>query len=206
MAKAKGTGARGALGRFNFAHLIGGSPKPAAEDAPEEKEEDEPEGNEEDSPTGEGEDEPDVAEGDEPEPEGEGEDTPEGEGEEEETEAAAAFAGVIAAAEARGAAKERQRCASIFGSKHAAGRIGMAAELAFNTSLDAKAAIGVLSQSPAEKKGGALAAAMSKQKQPQVGSDAPASGKGADAAVQTALGHFAALTGRKLKTNGGKAA
>jgi len=157
MAKAKGTGARGALGRFNFAHLIGGAPKPAAEDAPEEKEEDEPEGTEDDDPKGEGE-----------ESEGEGEDEPEGEGEEDDTEAAA-FAGVISKAEARGAAKERERCASIFGSEHAAGRIGMAAELAFNTSLDAKTAIGVLAQSPAEKKGGGLAAAMAKQKNPALG-------------------------------------
>lgn len=191
MAKAKGAGARGALGRFNFAHLIGGAPKTAAEDAPEEKDEDAPEGTEDDAPEGEGEDEPESTEGDEPE--AEGEDEPEGEGEEDDTEAAA-FAAVIAAAEARGAAKERERCASIFGSQHAAGRIGMAAELAFNTGLDVKTAVGVLAQSPAEKKGGGLAAAMAQQKNPALGNGGTGS-KGTQSAdsrlVQRAAEMFA---------------
>ena len=44
----------------------------------------------------------------------------------------------------RGRQAERQRCAAIFGSPHAAKNIPQAAELAFNTTLSADAAIGIL--------------------------------------------------------------
>ncbi|WP_413506692.1 hypothetical protein [Serratia proteamaculans] len=44
----------------------------------------------------------------------------------------------------KGRRAERKRCASIFGSKHAAGRPDMAAHLAFNTRMSAGEAIGTL--------------------------------------------------------------
>lgn len=44
----------------------------------------------------------------------------------------------------RGRQAERKRCAAIFGSQHAAKNIPQAAELAFNTTLSAEAAIGIL--------------------------------------------------------------
>lgn len=52
------------------------------------------------------------------------------------------------AAEAR--ARERARCAAIFASPHAAGRIPMAATLAFTTTLPRAQAIAILASSPAQ--------------------------------------------------------
>jgi hypothetical protein len=47
--------------------------------------------------------------------------------------------------------RERARCAAIFGSKHAAGRVAAAANLAFNTKMTASQAIGVLKTLPQEE-------------------------------------------------------
>ncbi|WP_392563210.1 hypothetical protein RHO12_12710 (plasmid) [Orbus sturtevantii] len=49
----------------------------------------------------------------------------------------------------QGKKAERQRCAKIFSSPHAAGRADMAAHLAFNTNLSAKEAVGILASMPA---------------------------------------------------------
>lgn len=45
--------------------------------------------------------------------------------------------------------RERERCAAIFGSKHAAGKVELACSLAFDTSLTRKEAIAVLAKTPA---------------------------------------------------------
>jgi hypothetical protein len=47
--------------------------------------------------------------------------------------------------------RERARCAAIFGSKHASGRVAAAANLAFNTKMTASQAIGVLKTLPQEE-------------------------------------------------------
>lgn len=71
--------------------------------------------------------------------------------------------------------RERARCAAIFKSKHAAGRPHIAAELAFNTTLTARQAIGVLASIAAgdaaapKTRSGGLAAAMATIANPKVG-------------------------------------
>tara|TARA_R110002110_G_scaffold64634_4_gene178575 strand:+ start:29 stop:592 length:564 start_codon:yes stop_codon:yes gene_type:complete len=67
-----------------------------------------------------------------------------------------------------GRKRERERCAAIFASEHAAGREGLAATLAFTTSLTAKQAVVAL-QSTAPGKGGGLAAAMAAHQNPNLG-------------------------------------
>jgi hypothetical protein len=47
--------------------------------------------------------------------------------------------------------RERTRCAAIFGSRHAAGRVASAAQLAFATRMSAKQAIGMLKTLPTEQ-------------------------------------------------------
>lgn len=49
---------------------------------------------------------------------------------------------------AKGRTAERARCAAIFASEHASGRVELAARLAFATDMTAAAAIGVLEASP----------------------------------------------------------
>lgn len=125
--------------------------------------------------TAEGEDDPektdDAAEG-EGDPEkkddvAEGEDDLEEEDEDEvdpEKEKEAAFRkGII-----EGRRRERERCAAIFSSEHAAGREGMAATLAFTTKLPAKQAVAAMAAT-AVGKSNSFADAMSKQINPKIG-------------------------------------
>lgn len=132
---------KGLLSRF--AHLAG----VRAEDQtdPEDRAEDETE-----DPEAEGDDPEEPEAGDDPE------DEPD-ESAEDETETA----------EARAArARERARCAAIFASPVSAGRVPLAARLAFTTTLPAKAVIGILGDAEparAEGKRGGLAAAMQRR-------------------------------------------
>lgn len=64
--------------------------------------------------------------------------------------------GNSAAASAR--RRERERCAAIFGSKHAEGRAPLAAHFAFNTTLSRSEAIAALAATPATAQPGARAA------------------------------------------------
>lgn len=53
------------------------------------------------------------------------------------------------AAERRGAIRMQKRCAAIFQSKHAAGNVALAAQLAFNTRVSADEAIGLMAAAAA---------------------------------------------------------
>lgn len=70
---------------------------------------------------------------------------------------------------------ERRRCARIFGSKHAAGNITLAASLAFNTGMSSSAAIDVLKGNAQPQSSGSrrvsLDERMSKVKNHQLGND-----------------------------------
>ena len=104
-----------------------------------------------------------------------------------------------AATEARTA--ERQRIRTIIQSEAAAGRQDMAAHLAFETEMNADAAIALLGKAPAAttKPIGALAAAMANTEQPGIGADAVAEdGKPAPQSKANAiLADFNKATGRK---------
>jgi len=67
---------------------------------------------------------------------------------------------------------ENKRCAAIFASPHAANNVSMAAQLAFETRLSSKEAIGVLATAPLPSTLVALDDRMRGVKNPQVGSDA----------------------------------
>lgn len=81
-------------------------------------------------------------------------------------------------------AKERARCAAIFGSKAAAGRPDVAAHLAFATDMSANQAIGLLNSfaagaaAPAPKRQ-SLGSRMANVQVPNVGASAPAARGGA---------------------------
>lgn len=143
---------------FSFAHLgaLMTARKPRAAETPIEEEEAE----------------------DMPEEDTDGEDTPEEEAEEtqddeKKDEPAASLSAkekkAQAAGRKAGAEAERKRCASIFQAKEAAGREALAAELAFNTSMTAEAAIAVLKSSP---KASSLSSRM-KAHDPKIGAAAP---------------------------------
>jgi len=67
---------------------------------------------------------------------------------------------------------EKKRCAAIFASEHAAGRIPLACELAFGTSMTAAAAIRVLSAATPDQATNPLAAALAAQPKHDIGTDA----------------------------------
>lgn len=80
-----------------------------------------------------------------------------------------------AKAERRGAIRMQKRCATIFQSKHAAGNVALAAQLAFNTRMSADEAIGVMaaaSSGPAAPRASSLRERMSAERPPVVGPDA----------------------------------
>ncbi|MCG5240087.1 hypothetical protein MCW82_09945 [Azospirillum doebereinerae] len=119
---------------------------------------------------------------------GEGEDTAEGGGEGEDTagggegedtaaggEDDAEAAASVSVAYARGRADEKARCAAIFAEPAAAGNIAATCELAFNTTLSAKQAAGVLAVTGG-KGGGGLRQAMHALTTPKVGSAGPGAG------------------------------
>ena len=94
--------------------------------------------------------------------------------------------------------EERARCAAIFASSEAAGRIGMAAELAFNSDMPADKAISLLKMTPRQS-AGKLAKAMETLGNPQVGADAgaaPATGS-ADAIAASIIAAGQSLRGVK---------
>lgn len=166
--------------KFSFAHLGALLPakKPRAAEAPAEEEEAE----------------------DIPEDDTDGEDRPEEEAEETQDDekkdepAASALSTkekkAFAAGRKAGAEAERNRCASIFQSKEAAGREALAAELAFNTGMTAEAAAAVLKSSP---KASSLSSRM-KTHDPKIGADAPAP---ADNRVAAAASAYRARRGLK---------
>src|SRR5690606_13785020 len=92
---------------------------------------------------------------------------------------------------------ERERCAEIFGSAEAAGRVAMAASLAFETDLTAAQAIGLLKTAP--KQGGSLAARMAAAPDPKLGAGGES---GASLAEEDRLANSIIAAGAKLK--GGK--
>lgn len=93
----------------------------------------------------------------------------------------------------KGRRAERKRCAAIFGSKHAAGRPDMAAQLAFNTRMSAREAIdtlatmGAVAPHPQGRK--SLDARMREAEQTRLGPDGekPATGKNALVSKMTSL-------------------
>lgn len=141
------------MNKFSFAHLLGLNIAAKASRAAEEEEEDqnaeeESENEEDDDKSSKkskkakkaNEDDPDAedddpdAEDDEDDPDAEDDDDdPDAEEEEDENKDVK-----------KGRKAERQRCAAIFSSKHAAGRPDLAATLAFTTRLTAKEAIRVM--------------------------------------------------------------
>lgn len=126
-----------------------------------------------------------------------------GEGEGAESAAAPAATKPAAAAAAttdavrQAALDERTRCATIFASPDAAGRVAMAASLAFETDLPAEQAIALLKTAP--KQGASLATRMGTVPDPKLGSD------GGNAGNQDEASNLAASileSGRKAR--GGK--
>lgn len=177
--------AKGGLGsRFNFAHLVGG--KEAGVSAESEEEEEVTEATEEP---------------DEEEAASESDDSEEDEtetSEDDEESAEASHKAALQAAEKRGAARERERCATIFASKEAAGRVETAAELAFGTDLDAETAIKVLGSTG--KGGGKLVSLMSEEAVPALGGEGGVSAKtGDDAVVSGFVSAYQKATGRQQK-------
>lgn len=83
----------------------------------------------------------------------------------------------------KGRKAERDRCATIFASEHAAGRPALAASLAFNTSMPAKAAINVLAGAGLETSNGrqSLDARMQSVPNVKIGPDGSPEGKSASA-------------------------
>lgn len=182
------------MAKFSFLHLIGLNPK-AQDDDEEDKSATENE-NEDDSAEGDEDDKDSRAEGEENEEDAEGEENEEdAEGEEDDKDARAA--------RRQGRLAERRRCAAIFAAPAAQGRVGLAAELAFNTSLPARSAIGILTASPKDAAGkGGLAAAMARLGNPRIGTDSGRTPQGDiaagwDKAVARVNDRTAASVGRK---------
>ena len=104
-----------------------------------------------------------------------------------------------AAAEAR--VSERQRIRAIIQAESAAGRQEMADHLAFETDMEAPAAVALLGKAPAASARplGALAAAMAATTQPGIGADAPddAGQPSARSTATAILADFNRATGRK---------
>lgn len=68
---------------------------------------------------------------------------------------------------------ERKRGDAIFTSKHAAGRIPMACELAFQNTLSAKKSVALLASTPKEAAANGLKSRMDASRQPRIGNDHP---------------------------------
>lgn len=147
--------------RWSFAHLVGMGAR-RAEETPTEDDKDKEAESAEDEKEVDGDEEAKSEGGDDADDEGGGDDSDK-----------EASRQAIAAA----CADERQRCAAIFASPEAQGRIAMACELAFNTELSAEAAIGIMKATPAQRSG-RLASAMATLGNPSVGSDAAAGAGG----------------------------
>lgn len=168
--------------KFSFAHFMKRAGKPRAEEQSpdEDPKKDAAEG-------GDGEDDADAdAEGDDEDVGDDADGSDDGEGDDDEEEAdedvdktasvRRRAKAALAAARKEGRQIERQRCAAIFSSEHAAEKTGLACTLAFNTPLSAKAAIGILSKAESGSAGG-LGRRMSALKQPKLGNGAGGTGE-----------------------------
>jgi len=149
-----------------FGHLTGGVPKTASKPKAEEAPKDEEETLEDNESEG------DDEEDDEEDPANPVDENAEDE-DSEETKSAARKPGktskALRAAIAKGRKAERDRCAAIFASPHAAGREAMAAQLAFSTNLNATEAIAILQATPKGGKADDLASRMATVTQPTLG-------------------------------------
>ena len=180
--------------KFSFAHLLGLNKAAKASRAEEEEEEqnaEEEEENEEgdDKSSKKGkkakkanEDDPDAEEDDpdaeEDDPDAEDDDDPDAEEDEEDENKDVK----------KGRKAERERCAAIFSSRHAAGRPDLAATLAFTTKLSAKEAIRVMRANGrtvtgavvqlGQPKRQTLQARMANEPQPRVGANGGKAGGG----------------------------
>ncbi len=94
---------------------------------------------------------------------------------------------------------ERDRCAKIFASQHAAGRPALAANLAFNTNMSAAAAIEVLAAASPEVSAGrkSLDARMQELPAVKIGPDGEAEGQSTSALVSRATSLYNQAKGRK---------
>ncbi|MEC5321118.1 hypothetical protein VSX61_19620 [Brenneria populi subsp. brevivirga] len=189
------------MGKFNFAHLLGrsASAKVEEEDDDQEKskkskarkaedDEDKKDAEDEDQDdTDADEDEKDDPDAEEDDDEKDAEDD---DGDDEDD----------SKAKKSGRRAERQRCARIFGSKHAAANPALAASLAFNTGMSSKAAIQVMASSGASPAPArvTLDQRMAGVKNHQLGVDAKPADK------STKAGLAAAMTSLYSKTKGGK--
>ncbi len=99
----------------------------------------------------------------------------------------------------KGRKAERHRCATIFASEHAAGRPSLAASLAFNTPMSAKAAINVLAGAGLEVQPGrkSLDARMQQIPNVKIGPDGSQEGKSASAVVNKATALYNQVVGKK---------
>ena len=96
---------------------------------------------------------------------------------------------------------ERRRCARIFGSKHAAGNISLAASLAFNTGMSSSAAIDVLKGNAQPQSSGSrrvsLDERMSRVRNHQLGNDGDSRSDSADSVVSRATALYNKVKGKK---------
>lgn len=120
-----------------------------------------------------------------------------------ESDAAAATAATAAteAAVSKAVADFRDRCAAIFADKAAAGNVGLACHLAFETDLTAAQAIKALAVAPAPAKGDRLSTAMTTLGNPTIGPDG-----GSDATTEVATAGWDKAIGRVNTRRGFKAA
>lgn len=100
-----------------------------------------------------------------------------------------------------GAMRERRRCASIFGSRHAAGRPDLAAHLAFNTNMSASEAIGTMKTLVGGEKAGARSARSTLADRMRAES-VPNPGQGTSAAPTGPKGLAAAMIAASKKAQG----
>ncbi|MEC5343666.1 hypothetical protein ABRZ24_13785 [Brenneria populi] len=189
--------------KFSFAHLLGRSASAKVEEDDEkeeskkskarkaEDEEDKKDAEEDDQDdTDAKEDEKDDPDAEDDDDEKDAEDDGDDDGDDEDD----------SKAKKAGRRAERQRCAKIFGSKHAAANPALAASLAFNTGMSSKAAIQVMASSgtsPAPARV-TLDQRMASVKNHQLGVDA----KPADKSTKSGLA--AAMSSLYSKTKGGK--
>ena len=185
------------MGKLNFAHLLGRSAaaKVEEDDEKEESKKSKARKAEDDEDKKDTEDDPDDTDAEEDE-----KDEPDAEEEEDEKDVEENDGDDDSKAKKSGRCAERQRCARIFGSKHAAANPALAASLAFNTGMSSKAAIQVMASSgvPSAPARITLDSRMASVKNHQLGVDAPPADK------STKAGLAAAMTSLYSKTKGVK--
>ncbi len=158
--------------KISFAHFLKGATKPKASES-ESDEDENPKGKDGDDADEADDTDADAeaeAEGDEDEADAEGDD------DDADASAKASQKKALAAARKEGRMAERERCAGIFGSEHAASKTALACSLAFETSLSVKEAVGILSKAEAGTPD-SLAKRMAGIKQPKLGNGAGGGGE-----------------------------